>query len=222
MNAQGLRDQPTYSFAEADHLAGAKPGTARRWIKGYNYLRDGERHYLPAVTPRPEDVTAASFLDLLEIVAIGRLRVAGHSLPAVRSFVIELQELLDLPRPLVQVKLKTDGRESFLDHGDVLVGLGRRHRMRAWNEILNPFLEELDYSEGWAERWWPLGRDRLIVVDPEYGFGQPVIAGSGVRTEIVMERYRAKELAEDIAADFNLERAEVERAIQYEVTRQAA
>jgi uncharacterized protein (DUF433 family) len=211
-----------YSFAETDHLAGATVGTARRWIKGYSYVRDGKRIERPPVTPRDEKVSAASFLDLLEVVVIGRFRNAGFSLAAVRKMVADCQDLFGLARPLVQLRFKTDGRDVFVDQGETLLGLGRRKRLMAWNQILKPFLDELDYGDEWAEKWWPLGRERLIVIDPEYAFGQPVIAGSGVRTEVILERMRAGDLPEEIAVDFNVKPLEVHRAIQYEMTRQAA
>jgi uncharacterized protein (DUF433 family) len=213
---------PIYSFSETDYLAGATHGTTRRWIKGYSYMRHGERIEQPPVTPRDETVSAASFLDLLEVVVIGRFKKAGFSLNAVRDIVTDCQELLGLPRPLVQLKFKTDGREVFIDQGETLLGIGRRKRLLAWNEVLEPFLAELDYAEGWAERWWPLGHEQPILIDPDYGFGRPVVAGSGVRTEVILERVRAGELPDEIARDFNLKPLEVHRAIQYETTRLAA
>jgi uncharacterized protein (DUF433 family) len=38
-----------------------------------------------------------------------------------------------------------------------------------------------------------------------YGFGLPVVSGSGVRTEIVAERFRAGDAKEEVAYDFGLE-----------------
>jgi uncharacterized protein (DUF433 family) len=203
-------------------LAGATRGTTRRWIKGYSYVRDGARIEQAPVTPRDESVSAASFLDLLEVVVIARFKEFGLSVGAVRRVVEDCRKLLNLPRPLVQLRFKTDGKEVFVRRGDAFLGLGRRRRMLAWQEVLGPFLRDLDYSGGWAERWWPLGRDNLVVVDPDYGFGQPVIAGSGVRTEIILERVRAGDLPDEIAKDFGLRTIEVHRAIQYEASHRAA
>lgn len=60
-----------------------------------------------------------------------------------------------------------------------------------------------------------------MVIDPEYGFGFPVVAKSGVRTEIILERFRAGDLKEQISADFNIEQVHVERALQFELQRAA-
>lgn len=215
--------RPVYSFTEADYLAGATRGTARRWIKGYAYTRKNKRTEQPPVTPRDANIAAASFLDLLEVVVIGRFKETGISLSGVRQIVSECQEILGLERPLVQAKFQTDGREVFVDQGKALLGLGSRKRQEAWSEVLAPFLDELDFAqEGWASRWWPLGKATPILIDPDFGFGQPVIEGSGVKTETIIERVRAGDLPEEIAEDFNVKLIEVHRAIQYEASRIAA
>jgi uncharacterized protein (DUF433 family) len=222
-NAPEYLDRPLYSFAEADHLAGAARGTARRWLLGYSYVRQGQRIEQPRVTPGIDSTRGVSFLDLVEVVAIRRLHSEGFSLREIRSIVTNCQGILGLERPLVRAKFKAGGKDIFvsLDRG-TLVEVGRRKRMTAWTDILEPFLKELDYwRDDWANKWWPLGHDRRIVIDPEYGFGLPVIAGSGVRTEIIWERIRAGDLPEEIAEDFNVSPLEVDRAIQFEASRAA-
>lgn len=212
-----------YSLGEVDYLAEVTRGTAQRWLTGYAYQGwKGQRVAQPPITPGTQTGEGASFLDLVEVVAIGRLRELGLSLNRIRQVVVNCQEILDVPRPLVTLQFKSDGREIFVDRGDVLVEVGLRKRMQAWNELLAPFLEELDYGvHEFARRWWPLGRGTPVVIDPDYGFGYPVIANSGVRTEIILERFKAGDLEDQIAADFNVDRIEVERALQFELKRAA-
>jgi uncharacterized protein (DUF433 family) len=157
----------------------------------------------------------------VEIAAVGGLVRAGFSARAIRQIVQTCQEIFGVRHPLSTLKFKTGGREIFVDEGGVLPEVGRRKHMHVWNEVLAPFLANLDYTHGLASRWWPLGRDVPIVVDPEYGYGLPVIEGSGVRTEIIRERAEAGDSVQQIAADFNLDLSEVERAIQFELQRAA-
>ncbi|MCC7371248.1 MAG: DUF433 domain-containing protein [Chloroflexi bacterium] len=89
--------------------------------------------------------------------------------------------------------------------------------MQAWKEILEPFLANLEYADDLAIRWWPLGKDALITIDPAYGYGLPVVKGSGIRTEIIRERSLAGDSNEQIAQDFSLNPKEVERALQFEL-----
>jgi uncharacterized protein (DUF433 family) len=216
---------PLYTYSESDFLANVSRGTSSRWLSGYAYRReDGILVKQPPVTPGVDTEAGVSFVDLIEIAAIGKLKKIGWSLPAIRGIVQNCQQLLHVERPFAALKFKIGGREIFVPSNGVLLEVGRKKGMTAWNEVLAPFLEELDYSQELelVRRWWPLGRVHPVVVDPEYGHGLPVILNSGVRTEIVFERFLAGALAKEIANDFNVSEVDVERALQFETLRRAA
>ena len=215
---------PRYSYAEADYLAKVSRGTSKRWLSGYEYLRpSGERVRQPPVTPRVQVEGAASFIDLVEIVAIGKLKERGFSLPQIRQIVTNCRNFFMVDRPLPTLQFKTGGREIFVSGGQDLTEVGARRGMRAWTEVLEPFLKDLDYDTELelANRWWPLGRANRIIVDPDYGYGFPVIVESGVRTEIILERFQSGDLEDQIAKDFNVRQIDVERALQFELNRAA-
>lgn len=213
---------PRYSYSEADYLADVSKGTSKRWLEGYEYLRDGRPVVMPAVTPHVTQTGPLSFIDLVEVAAIGRLKEFGFSLQRIRRVVLDCQARFEVVRPLPTLTFKVGGRDAFVMDTGVLVAVGGRHRgERAWDEVLGPFLNELDYDAGLARRWWPLGKNHIIVVDPAYAYGLPVVAGSGVRTEIVSERVQAGDLPDEIARDFNLTSEEVGRALQFELKRAA-
>ena len=215
--------RPMYSYAEGDRIAGVTRGTSKRWVRGYSYLSNGTHVSAAPVTQGVEqpDDPGVSFFDLIEVAAIGRLKEVGWSLRAIRTAVESCQAMFNLQRPLVTERFRSDGRDFFVQIDDVLVevGIGRRKGERAWIEVLDPFLDTIAYEGKFARRWWPIGRDRRVVVDPDYGFGLPVVAGSGVRTEIVYEQVQAFVSLEQIAADFNISPEDVEHAIQFEVSR---
>ena len=144
-------------------------------------------------------------MDLVEVVVIGRLKEEGFRLRRIRQINEYCQQVLSASRPLVTERFRTDGRDVFVmaSNGyllDVLHGAG----MQAWDEVLDPFLDTLDYEDELARSWWPRGKEEPVVVDPDYGFGLPVISGSGVRTEIIAERRRAGDTDEKIADDFGV------------------
>lgn len=211
---------PRYSFADADHIARLSGGTARRWAAGYRYRYDGDITAHPPVgsSQRPPDTTGVSFVELVELVAIGKLKEFDFSLRQIRQIVRNCEEMLDVTHPLASLRFKIGGQEIFVEQDGQLVKVGQRKRLRAWVEILAPFVKDLDYEEqlGFAVRWWPLGRSESVVLDPDYGFGMPVVAKSGVRTEILFERFRAGDLPAQVASDFGLSEHEVERALQFE------
>jgi uncharacterized protein (DUF433 family) len=208
-----------YSYAEADRLARATRGTASRWLKGYVSQDEwGVQTWQPPVTRSSRSLEAVSFLDLIEVVVIDKLRKQNVSLPKIRNFVRHCTEILGLPRPLVTETFRTDGREIFLSvGGEVLWEIGPQGVQQVWDEVLSPYLRTIDYQHELAQRWWPRGREIRVVIDPAYGFGLPVVYGSGVRTEIILERHNVGETNEEIAEDFGLRVPEVEDALRYEL-----
>jgi uncharacterized protein (DUF433 family) len=221
MSAKEL-ERPRYTYAEADHLAGVSRGTARRWLVDYQHpgTEFSRVRRSPVTTGREMD-GVVSFLDLVEVAAIGGLKQIGLSMPQIRFIVIECQKRLGVPRPLTNIRFKTTGSDIFLGTRTIFSELSHRKLQEAWTEVLQPFLQNLDYEEEVARRWWPFGHDGGVFLDPDYAFGLPVIAGSGVRTEIVLEQFQANESVENIAQDFNLTTAQVEQALRFEMQRAA-
>lgn len=211
--------RPLYSYVEADRIACVSRGTSSRWLKGYKYwyLQD-ELREMPPITPESGHNGGVSFIDLIEVVAIGRLRLKGFSLKKIRQINEFCQATLHVDRPLVTETFKVKGHDIFVMVSEgYLLNVGLRRGMQAWDEVLDPFLDTLDYEEELARRWWPRGKSEPVVVDPDYGFGLPVVAGTGVRTEIIAERKRAGDALEEIAYDFGVGVSEVEAAIRYEL-----
>lgn len=210
---------PRYSFAEADRLARVTAGTSRRWTRGYSYeSQDGQRVRKPPVgrtEPSPE--LAVSFADLVEVAAIRGLRTLGFSLPKIREIVDSCQDIFESERPLLSQTFKVDGRDAFVEREDgVLISVLRGKRRVAWDDVLGPFLETVEYEDGWAQRWWPAGRSTQVVIDPQFGYGLPVVEGTGVRTEILVERSEAGDSSRQIAADFGVSIESIQAALQYE------
>lgn len=210
---------PRYSFAEADRLARVRTGTSKRWTRGYAYDSPaGERVSKPPVgkAQSPSDA-AASFADLIEVAAIHGLRELGFSLPQIRDIVDGCQQIFESERPLLSHRFRVDGRDAFVQGDDgVLVSVLRGKRRTAWDDVLDRFLASVDYRDGWVHRWWPGGRTRQVVIDPDFGFGLPVVAGTGVRTEILLERSAAGESVDEIAGDFAVSAEAVRDALKFE------
>ena len=204
---------PRYGFAEAARIARVRPATARRWIAGYSCRGEGGEH---SATPAEG---SASFADLVEVAAIRRLLDCGLSIRGIRAIVEHCRDHFQSERPLLSHRFRTDGRDAFaqLDGmGGELGGVLRGKGNTAWDEVLGPFLGTVDYEDEWVHRWWPGGRERTVVVDPRYGYGLPVVAGTGVRTEIIRERFEAGDSPGQIERDFGVSRRAIKHALEFE------
>jgi uncharacterized protein (DUF433 family) len=77
-------------------------------------------------------------------------------------------------------------------------------------------------------RWWPLGRENGVVVDPQLSFGAPVLADAGIPTRTLADvyagerEYDAGRALNRVASMYRVTPAQVERAVQFEGWRAAA
>lgn len=215
--------RPLYSFAEADRIAKVTPNTSHRWLKGYSFWYEDERREMPPVTPTVGTKDAVTFVDLMEVATIDKLRKKGFSFKQIRKINATARFYLKTNRPLVTETFKVKGRNIFVDEGfGILINVGHEAGMRAWDEILDPFLDTVEYEGEIVRRWWPLGKEFAVLIDPDYGFGLPVVEGVGVRTEIIAERYRAGDSTDEIAYDFDVTPKQIGDALQWEMPKKVA
>ena len=211
-------ERPAYTAAEAARYARTSPVTARRWLEGYDYTTvRGSRRSTP-VTNHPAGERYLTFYDLVEVAAIAAAKNAGVKLPRIRSAIGYAQERFRADRPLLLERFLTDGRDLYLREiepsGPLHVNASQA------GQIAFPYiaavLRHLEYEGERPVRWWPVGQERAILVDPRVGFGQPLIYPSGIRTETVVDRFLADEPMEAIAEEFGLSRLLIEEALRFE------
>ena len=67
-----------------------------------------------------------------------------------------------------------------------------------------------------------LEEPRTIVIDPYVSFGRPVLAGTGIATSVIAQRYKAGESIAELAEDYGRSSPEIEEAIRCELWLDAA
>ena len=79
------------------------------------------------------------------------------------------------------------------------------HGQGVFREVLGDRLRTITYGPDYAERIAiPVADDVLVNVDPRQSFGQPTVAGTGVRVSDVLGRLKAGEPPASIAYDYDL------------------
>ncbi len=216
----GWRTDPMYSFSEAAHLSNVSAGTVRNWLKGY-ILRDREAE--PLFNPQEDQGSRVSFLQLIEIMVAGRLRKAEHaSYGKVYKAYQNARDIYSFEYPFAHMDLSVIG-DHIVHHirGDhPTSSLQALDTPPQWTlpglVQMSAVIDQLDYEDQWAAKWWPVGKDVPIVIDPRYSAGTPTVAGRGVTVSIIYKRFTKGKLSVDfMMKDYELEREHVEHAIRY-------
>ncbi len=222
-----VAERPTYTAAEAARYTGTSAATVARWRAGYTYrTQRGPRRSSPVTGGEPRGLL--TFSELLEVAVVVAARDAGLSMKAIRRGVNTARDLYGVERPLSLMRFKHDGQSLFSQDALLVQRAGQRSGFVnlsrsgqvAWEHI-DDVLKDIDYESDVALRWWPAGRDQLVVIDPRVSFGRPYVVRRGVSTDAVAGRFRAKEPLASIAEDLDLTTEEVEAALRFELPQAA-
>jgi uncharacterized protein (DUF433 family) len=218
-----------YSIQETAALASFVTGrrirsqSISRWLWGQRYRFAGrvftsEPLWTPQL-PLLGSERALSFRDLIEVLFVATFRAQGVSLQTIRRIISKAEDLIAGKYPLSTIRFKTDGSRIIadtideferrfvydLDTGQYLLEV-----------VFDRLLEGLDYSGIYASRWWPLGKKRRVVVDPERSFGRSIVSKEGVPTAALAGAFLAEESAEAVAYWYGVEPESVRDAVEYE------
>ncbi len=122
----------------------------------------------------------------------------------------------------------TDGKDLFVEQLGRLVNINRDGQL-VMRELIEAYLLRIDRDPaGLPIRLFPFTRTRIdesprfIAMDPRVQFGRPCIAGTGIPTSIIAERYRAGDSIEALSEDYGQESRYIQEAIRFEFVATAA
>ena len=148
-------------------------------------------------------------------------------MPGIRQAIGYLSELAETPtdrrHPLVSRALDTDGLDIFTDYYGKLINLSRSGQT-VMREVIASALERIERDDGGIPiKLYPFTRHSMtnapamVLIDPALSGGRPVIAGTGLATEVIFERYKLGESIRDLADDYERPSMEIEEAIRCEL-----
>ncbi|TCC55834.1 DUF433 domain-containing protein [Kribbella pittospori] len=202
-------DLPLYTRAEVALQLGLPATTLGDWLRSGALEAGSGGRGEPTIT----------FAGLVETHMLRQLRYAGLSLQAIGEAAVALRSRAGRHYPLAWSGLAHDGR-------DLLIEIAAEGREQGWERIrdsqggLPGVLCRGSAAIGWSEDGYAgtlrlvIYHDVDVVVDPERAGGQPLVEGSEVRVEDVIDRVRTGATYREIAAKFSLEDFEVEALVR--------
>jgi len=218
------RELPAYSIADAARYLDVPPATLRSWVAGRTYPRQNDvGSFDPLIAPADPQGNRLSFYNLVEAHVLRALRTT-HAVPLkhVRPAIAYAERELGIQRLLLSDELHTAGGDVFLEHLGHLVNLTRSGQL-VIKQLLAAYLQRVERdSAAIPIRLYPFvahstePENRSVVIDPRVSFGRPTIAGSGIHTAVLVQRFDAGESVADLALDYGLSEAQVNTAILFE------
>lgn len=222
--ARQILECPSYTTAEAARYLFLPVATLRSWVAGRHYpTTSGTRRFQPILRVAPGAPTLLSFVNLVEAHVLAAIRRDhGIRLDKVRKALAWLERSGASRHPLADHELLTDNLDLFLEQYGDLINVSQDGQIEMKKVVL-AYLRRIERNpKGVPIRLYPFIRHRgdedprPIVIDPAVSFGRPVLAGTGIPTEVIAERFDAGEAIEELASDYGRSREEIEEAIRFE------
>lgn len=215
-NFSQLELSPAYALSDAAFILRLPRGKVGRWA---SVLQSSS-----TTSSGNEDYVSLSYVNLLELHVLKAMRIK-HSVPLqrVRKALKFLQSSLPTPHPLLDRDFSTNGLDLFFEHDGDLVNASRGGQS-AIREVVNLFLSRIEWKDSRLS-FYPFvqyeneSEPKHIEMQPSVAFGRPVLAGTGIAAEVVAGRFRARESAPDLAAEYNVPLEVIEEAVRWEMPR---
>lgn len=189
----------------------------RKWITQYwdGELGDFyEKNYSWSVN----NSKAVGFHTLIEFYIMMQFAEAGVKTREVLNAHKELSLFYNTNFPFAQKEvldnIHTDKSKIYLNRNGDTISLDGSKQFNL--DIIKVFFQNLDFDNDMlASRFWPLGKNHKIVCDPHHKFGQPVISGTNIQSEVIYKMYLANEPIAFIASVYEITSKDVKDAIEF-------
>lgn len=230
-NIDQLRRTPAYTYVEAAHYLNLPVSTLSSWFKGQTYtLNDQLRRFQPVITLDGRPGEGLSFLNLVEAHVLAALR-REHRIPLqkVRRALDYVEGQLGVERPLINARFETDGVNLLVRELERLVNVSQEGQLEI-EPVIRTYLRRIERDpSGLPIKLYPFTRKAVsaddpqpVEIDPRVSFGRPVLAGRGVPTAVLADRFKAGDSLTDLAEDYDTSPQVIEEAIRCELSRREA
>ncbi|MDJ1184372.1 DUF433 domain-containing protein [Roseofilum casamattae] len=218
------REIPNYSAGDAARYLNIPVSTIRSWTVGSRYrVTQGHRKFEPVIVTKHRKPLRLTFINLIEIHVLRAIRQHHKiNLGKVRTALDYIDKEFKILYPLAHQIFLTDGVDLFIERYGQLINASEQRQM-SLKSAIKAHLERIEPDDkGLAIKLFPFTRNeerdnpRIVAIDPRIAFGRMVIAGTGITTDIIAERFWAGDSYEQLASDYECDLEKIEEAIRCE------
>lgn len=191
------------------------PKKVRRWLNDFYNDRLGKAYDGSYSWGEGRD-KATNFLTLIEFYIFYKLREQSVSAGKILEAHQHMSKELNTAYPFASFQILADGKHILYElEDDVWVHADKSNQI-VIKRIIEGFFQKIDFSaNNLAERFWPLGKQHDIVVDPHHQFGQPTIHGTNINAATIYSMYQSGEPKSTIGILYDLTEEQVNDAILF-------
>lgn len=227
------RDVPIYSIPQAAQYLRLRKDRLRHWVVGWYSETKEDKHFFEPlielsrynnIQELPQSkTTLLSFTNLVEAhVLMAIFKALGFSRKRLRAELECVKRHFSSPHLYARIEFQIEGVALLFER--CRQQLATSNREQEARQIINSYFDRILRDEaGLPLKFYPFtklpGTDdtKTVTIDPRISFGRPVLAGTGIPTAMLAERYKAGDSIDELAEDYNCDRLQIEEGIRCEL-----
>lgn len=208
-----------YTVPDIAHILRVPAVKVNRWVKEY-WDKKFAVSFGNSYSWKSGSSRAVDFQTLIELCICFKFSEEGISTKAIIEAHQALSRQFNNPHPFaseqILPRITADEKKIYFKEGDDLIYSLDPHRQFNVVQFIQLFFKNIEFNEdSIAQRLWPLGKGKHIVVDPGHQFGQPVIENTNIYPETLYGLYKAGEHIHFIAHIYEISEQDVNDAIEF-------
>jgi uncharacterized protein (DUF433 family) len=205
-----------YTVLDISKLLNLPQSKVRRYLNQYWDERLGKKLFGQTYSwSVGNNVKAVNFYTLIELYTCFHLQEMGVTIRQILRSREAIAKDLNVPYPFASAKLLTYGNKIWYEFKDCIVNADGS-RQTDFVEFIRDFASKIEFnSNKIAGRFWPAGKLSSVVVDPHHQFGQPIIQGTNINTEVIFSMYESGEPLSAIGILYDITEKEIKDVIRF-------
>lgn len=156
-----------------------------------------------------------NFYVLIELYVYFELRDLKVSSQKIIKTRHAMRKDLGTEHPFAMANLLTHGKKIWYEFKDSIVDADGS-RQTNFERMVRDYAKKIDFNgNDLAVRYWPMGKNHQVVVDPQHQFGMPTIANTNINTHTLRSMFRSGESPEVLAEMFDIPLNAVKDALTF-------
>jgi uncharacterized protein (DUF433 family) len=204
-----------YTIPDLANILNLDRNLVQRWLREYwgNRFSTGQGDLSSWGKGRDK---AVHFFTLIEFYVFYQLRKQGVSAQNIAKSHEIIRQELNTAFPFANSTILTDGKKIFYSSdGDLIINADKSKQIN-FKSIIEQFCHKIDFGkDAYAHRYWPLGKEKNIVVDPHHQLGRPTIKNTNILAETLYSMYTSGEKINFISTLYDVPENDVRASIEF-------
>jgi uncharacterized protein (DUF433 family) len=204
-----------YTIPDVANILNLDSNLVQRWLREYwgNRFSAGRDNFSSWGKGRDK---AVPFFTLIEFYVFYQLRKQGVSAQNIAKSYETIRQELDSDFPFANAVILTDGKKVFYSKdGDLIINADKSKQIN-FKSIIEEFCHKIDFDkDAYALRYWPLGKEKNIVVDPHHQLGQPTVKNTNILAETLYSMYTSGEKISFISSLYDVTENDVKASVEF-------